>query len=595
MADRPRWWHYMCALLFGLLLVVTSAGPAVRAQSSGQTFPAWAFNLRLWPFDILYPETSGVEIRDRLDRAVNAGANSTIVYIEEEHMYGTFVDEDGFAAVLTQLADLVAEAHARDLRVIVYLNGLEVMTHDAVDPETCTALPGPTMARTHPDWLQRDLDDEPIVYTCLDLDWVTPDMEDAWVSPFSPYRDLFRARLAALGAIGMDGVYIDATFMPGLQPDEDAPRWGTTDPAARQAFRVATGHAVPQEEDPDDPAWRAWLLWRHEAIRAYLDDLAAAAWSAGMVPFWESSTNDTPEGTLLGNETAITARNAMGFSPEIEPEGDWLAAFRMFQAARDFAPDHPLIYLGWPETPADARHEFATALSFSNTLYPTADAPYPEDAFAFADSIQHTVLDRRQPYWGHVALIYSVRNKDWTYEDETHFEAYDDAFRDLTMAHIPFRVLVLEQLTAEALAPFDTIVLPGLAAITDEEYALLRGRRVILLGEENGTRDDTWAVRGEPLDWPHVLDGDLDELPSGLPFDLEAPETTAVAFYRDGAGGFFLFAVHMEESGELVLSAGEPLRVTAYRRGYPAESWGGDEIAVPVQGELTVLQVVPAG
>ena len=86
-------------------------------------------------------------------------------------------------------------------------------------------------------------------------------------------------------------------------------------------------------------------------------------WDAGMVPFWESSSNDTPEGTTLGNESAVTSHNAMGFSPEIEPEGDGLSAFRMAHAARDFAPDHPMIYLGWPPDELTARLQLATALA----------------------------------------------------------------------------------------------------------------------------------------------------------------------------------------------------------------------------------------
>ena len=140
-------------------------------------------------------------------------------------MYGTFVVDEGFDRMLALLRTVVAEAQDRELRVIVYLNGLEVMTHDAVDPDTCAPLPGDTMARSFPAWLQHDLAGEPIVYSCLDLGWVTPDMEDAWISPFSPYLDLFKSRLAALGEIAVDGVYIDATFMPGLQPDEESLRY----------------------------------------------------------------------------------------------------------------------------------------------------------------------------------------------------------------------------------------------------------------------------------------------------------------------------------------------------------------------------------
>ncbi len=570
--------------------------PTLTSESAppSSAFPEWSYNLHLWPFDILYPHTSESEIRDRLDDAIAAGANSVIVYIEEEHMYGTFVDEAGFDHILPLLTTLIDEAHDRNLHVIVYLNGLEVMAHEAVDPSTCETLPAETMARAHPDWLQLDLTGKPIVYTCLDSDWVMPDMEDAWVSPFSPYRDLFKERLASLGASGVDAVYIDATFMPGLQIDEEDLLWGTTDPLAREHFQAQTGHEVPVEANWDDPAWRAWLMWRHEVIRNYLGDLAAAAWDAGMVPFWESSSNDSPESVHLANETALTALNPMGFSPEVEPEGDWLAAFRMAQSARDFAPDHPMIYLGWPETAEAARHEFATALSFSNTLYPTSDAPYPEDAFEFADTIQNEILSQRQPYWGRVALLYSIRNKDWTYETGEYFEAYDDAFRDLTKAHIPFRVLVLENLTADALAPFDTVVLPNLISISDAEYAVLRDRNVIALDWENGLRDENWVLRDSPLDWPGALDTEMDDLPTGLPFDLEAPETTAITFYHDGADDFFLFAVHIKDRGEIVLSAEESLAVTVHRRGQPAQELHGNEVAIPVLGELTVLHITPA-
>jgi hypothetical protein len=576
------------ATVAGLLLLAAVAG----ATTAGTELPSWAFRMHLWPFDILYPDTGYSEIRQRLDRCVSAGADSTIVYLEEEHMYGTFVLDEGFTRMLVLLRVLVTEAHDRDLRVIVYLNGLEVMTHDAVDPETCSPLPGETMARRFPAWLQHDLGGEPIVYTCLDLGWVTPDMEDAWISPFSPYRDLFKRRLAALGEIGVDGAYIDATFMPGLQPDEESLRWGTTDAAAAANFSAQTGFPVPTRADWSDPDWRAWLLWRHEVIRDYLGELAAAAMTAGMVPFWESSSNDTPEGTVLGNETAITAELGIGFSPEIEPEDDWLAAFRMTQAARDLAPHSPLIFLGWPVRRDQAELELAIALAFSDTLYPTADAPYPDDVFAFANAIEEPVLDHRRPYWGNVALIYSVRNKDWSYQQGTHFDAYDDAFRELTRAHIPFRVLVLEQLDDDTLAPFSTVVLPAVASISDTEHALLRRHQVIVLGD-TGSRDELWQERRQPLAWPSTLSIDPGDLTPDLPMALTAPATTYIAFYTDGAGGLFLFAVHEVPGGELILSHARPLQVTVYRQRSPAEHVTGNEVVVLVRGSLTVLHVAP--
>jgi alpha-galactosidase len=574
-----------------LISVVLILGAVPTGADTGQDFPDWSFHLKLWPFDILLPSTTHAQITERLDIAVTAQANATIVYIEEEHMYGTFVDETGFAGILQSLAFLTSEAHQRGLKVIVYVNGLEVMTHGAVDPVTCAPQPIATMAKEHPDWMQLDLEGEPVVYSCLDLEWVTADMEDAWVSPFSPYRDLFKNRIAAFGTAGIDGVYIDATFLPGLQLDEENPRWATTDQAAAAAFTTATGLELPTEEDWSDPRWREWLRWRHAVIGDYLGDLADAAWVTAMVPFWESSTNDTDTGTLLGNETAITARNTMGFSPEIEPEGDGMAAFRMFQSARDFAPDHPLIYLGWPETRTEADEQLATALSFSSTLYPTADAPYPSSVFAFADSIRNEVLKKRSPHWGHVALIYSTRNKDWTYPEAQHFEAYDAAWRELTSAHIPFRILVLEDLTSEALAPFDTVILPALPSISDAEHALLKTKNILAL-DEVGTRDEMWASRTEPLSWPHLVSGDLEDLETGLPFELEAPLTTRISFFDDGAHGFFLFAVPDPGAGGSVsLLAEEDLDLTLFRPGQEPENLGGTSISIPDLDSLGVIHI----
>ena len=61
-------------------------------------------------------------------------------------------------------------------------------------------------------------------------------------------------------------------------------------------FEQETGFEIPTEPDTDDEAFREFLLFRHRVLAEYLGDLAETAWNAGIVPFWESSTNDTPEG-----------------------------------------------------------------------------------------------------------------------------------------------------------------------------------------------------------------------------------------------------------------------------------------------------------
>jgi hypothetical protein len=118
-------------------------------------------------------------------------------------------------------------------------------------------------------------------------------------------------------------------------------------------------------------------------------------------------------------------------------------------------------------------------------------------------------------------------------------------------------------------------VLPNLISVSDAEYALLRDRDVITVDWENGLRDGNWALRTSPLNWPDVIDIEIDALPTGLPFGLEAPETIAVSFYSDDYGGLFLFSVHIKDRGEIVLNAEESLTISIFRRGQSIEELHG--------------------
>ena len=125
----------------------------------------------------------------------------------------------------------------KNLHTIVYVNGLEVMTRHAFD-KSCRPTGTETMATIHPDWLQTDLNGNPIVYSCQHSDWLEPDWEDAWMSPCSGYRDFFKNRIKSLAGAGVDGIYIDATFLPGYQEKSEETRWGSTDNVFSDLFFV---------------------------------------------------------------------------------------------------------------------------------------------------------------------------------------------------------------------------------------------------------------------------------------------------------------------------------------------------------------------
>jgi len=121
-------------------------------MESAAAFPEWSFFMKIWPFDILRPDMPDTEIDEALTNAQEAGADTVIFYIEEEHMYGTFVDEGGFEQILEKIRHLTDTAGELDLHTIAYVNGLEVMTRDAFNDD-CNATGTATAATEHPGWL----------------------------------------------------------------------------------------------------------------------------------------------------------------------------------------------------------------------------------------------------------------------------------------------------------------------------------------------------------------------------------------------------------------------------------------------------------
>jgi hypothetical protein len=566
-----------CALTFGANLAA-----AARGLATGQPFPPWTYAMKVWPFDILYFNTTQQDILNSLDLAVSRNANTVIFYIEEEQMYDSFVDETGFDIMLGKIGYLIDQAHARNLKVICYLNGLEVMAHNA-----CGNPSIPTLARKHPEWLQKDIHGNPMAWTCIQNDWITPDMEDAWASPYSGFRDLFKKRLGQLGSKGLDAVYIDQASLPGMQ--DYGNKWASSDPGFAAAFNLRYNLTVPTNVDWNAPAWRKFTYFRHEAIRDYLKDLADTARAQGIVPFFESSANDTSDGTLLGNEPSFSVTAGIACSPEIEPEGDYQAAFQMAKFARDIDQSLPILYLGWPVTAAAARKEFAIALCQSGNYYPTADAPYPAGAFAFLDTLRDSVLSRRRPYQ-EVALIYSARNKDWTFPNDATFNLYESAFNKLAALHQPFKIFPLETLTAAALQGIDTLVLPGVASISDAEFNLLASHPVILMGE-NGTRDEWYEPRAIPLKFPKVVT--WESLRSRLPFTLTAPQTTLVEYYTDQEDPqhYFLFAFSPATGGNIVVNSPVSLNAKVYRLNQPPQAVTAASISVAIADYLQVIEL----
>ncbi|MCK5851704.1 hypothetical protein KAH27_01635 [bacterium] len=560
-------------------------------------YPQWSFEMKVWPFDILYPfqtgfatlngvpATSDSEIQNKLDTVVNADANTVIFYIDDEQTYETFVDETGFTTTTNRIQYLVNEAHSRNLKVVCYLNGLEVIAVGAKDNPSM-----PTLARDYPSWLQIDLQGSSMVwYTENQTEWIPPKSEDAWASPLSPWENLFTNRLTSLAATGLDGVYIDATFLPGV--DFDGVKWASTDSAFDVAFSNKYGLQSPKNVDWNSETWRKWIYFRHEVIRDYLGDLADTAHALGMAPFFESSSCDLNSGTYLANDVAFTISGGIACSPEIEPEGDFKAAFRMSKFTRDANQKFPFWFLGWPNTKAKSRREFSITLCHSGNYYPSAEATphYPTNSFNFMDQIRTTILNRRIPKQSTI-LIYPMRSKDYTFETETSFDSYLDAFAALIENHIDFRILPLDSMTSNDLENINNIVLAGAECISDSEYNMLKNKTVSLVGT-NGTKNEWGNTRTTALSFPNQTP--IENITLKLPFTIDAPSKTYIEYYADktDTNHFYIFAYNNLISGKINIAYDTLMNGRIYEIDKSEQNFDTTDLEIKITDYLNVVDL----
>ena len=322
--------------------------------------------MKLWPFDILYPfdtayaqlygegATSDADMDDNFQSALAHGANTVICYIDDEQSYETFVSEEGFSQTIARMQTMVAKAHQKGLRLICYLNGLEVIS---VGATADNAVPSLGKDADKQDWLQQNVGGKKMLwYTGSgEADWVPANSEDAWASPYGPWRSFFKSRVISLAQTGLDGLYIDAACLPGM--DNFGEEYASSDPFFAAAFNQKYGLGIPANVDWNSLAWRKFEYFRHETIRDYLSEMKQAfyanAAAAKPVVFFEMSACDTESGTYLANDNQFTISGGIACSPEIEPKylaGKYVEGFRCAKASRDADQGLPIIYLGWPST-----------------------------------------------------------------------------------------------------------------------------------------------------------------------------------------------------------------------------------------------------
>lgn len=253
---RERWLASAALLVFAGL--VLAAAPDQAAQD-------WTHYVRI----AAYPLQS-----DSADQIVRDATESAVFGIEVDNdITGRYESLLNPTVKLEAIHQLARKAHAAGNRAFVYIAGLECITANADKTPH-------TLARDHPDWLQRKLTGEPAIFGGGAAFWIAKGDEDVWISPYAPeWRKLYMERVRQIAATGIDGIYVDIPYwMTHFDGWEDS--WASFDDYTVAAFHKQTGLDAKHDlklGDFSDPNFRKWIEFRIQTITDFMREIAATA------------------------------------------------------------------------------------------------------------------------------------------------------------------------------------------------------------------------------------------------------------------------------------------------------------------------------
>src|SRR5581483_1873336 len=201
---------------------------------------------------------------------------------QRDGVFGIEVDNDiegRFESFLDPTAKLKAihavaeKAHAAKNFAFVYVAGTECITANAANTPH-------SMAKDHPDWLQRKITGEPAVFGGGTAFWIKKGDEDVWVSPYAPgWRKIYMEHIRQIAATGIDGIYVDIPYwMTHFEGWEKS--WASFDDYTVEAFRKQTGLNAKKDlklGDFSDPNFRKWIDFRIQTFTDFMHEIAENA------------------------------------------------------------------------------------------------------------------------------------------------------------------------------------------------------------------------------------------------------------------------------------------------------------------------------
>ncbi|MHC1769294.1 MAG: hypothetical protein AB9869_34275 [Verrucomicrobiia bacterium] len=360
----------------------------------------------------------------------------------------------------------------------------------------CVVQQGGHFLKAHPEWEMRGADGKPIGRFCYN----------------SGYLEAMKEIVAEQLAYGIDGFHID------MLDQGFGPPYGCWCDTCRAQFRKEFGQPMP-EAATWDAAWDQMLEFRYRtserferALCAHIKSLNPLAtvdynyhgnppfsFEVGQRPVQHAGNGDfiTGETGVWGFSALTVGLNAEFYRAAVPEQRVQVAMQRGVRMYHDQT-TRPLNDIRWELFTLLAHGAFVTMIDktgYDGWLDPVA---YERIGAAFEEARAKRAHFGQRPV-AEAGIFFSSRTRDWTGRERpaNYFQSFQGAHKALVYEHIPYGVLLDENVTVETLRRFPVVLLPNAAIVSEREAALFRayveeGGRLLLTGL-SGTR----GPRGE--------------------------------------------------------------------------------------------------
>ncbi|PYX09551.1 MAG: hypothetical protein DMG88_06130 [Acidobacteria bacterium] len=476
------------ALVVGLCLL---AAPPAREQD-------WSNYVRIGAYGL-----KGSDAVQIVQRAQESGVFGIEVDNDIPGRYESFVHPDEKLAAIRAVAQ---EAHRVGNYAFVYIAGTECITaHADQTPHT--------MAKDHPDWLQRKITGEPAIFGGGTEFWIKKGDEDVWASPYAmEWRKIYMERVRQIAGTGIDGIYVDIPYwMTHFKGWEDT--WASFDDYTVAAFKQQTGLDAKHElklGNFSDPNFRKWVEFRIQTFTDFMHEIDQNAKSVNpeikTIP--EIYPGIEEEAVRVGADVyslypvvdAIAHEYEFGDSGHMASERDPLDWFRYqvgMHSFRAFAQGKPtwILNYSWDgDKKVDVRESMMN-LAMSQVMAGANfwDAPGHSMAgsndlstrkriFSWIREHEKTFYLPRSPI-DPIGVYFSPATRNF------HAEEFIASYRGILILmmqkHLEFQIV-----TPRTLADFQgkTLVLPDVRELSDDEKTWLREfvqkKRLVITGRD---------------------------------------------------------------------------------------------------------------